>query len=90
MAFALSVRRVLLLVAAGLFSLSFLSAPSYAAQDEIEEVIVTGSFIRGTPEDAALPVDVLSRSDLEDVGNPSITEMIRNMNVSSGALAETN
>ena len=37
----------------------------------IEEVIVTGSYIRGTPEDAALPVDVISRSDLEDVGDPS-------------------
>ncbi|MEM1436701.1 MAG: TonB-dependent receptor plug domain-containing protein, partial [Pseudomonadota bacterium] len=72
-----------------LFSTLF-SPGSFAAGEEIEQVIVTGSFIRGTPEDAALPVDVLSRSDLEDVGNPSITEMIRNMNVSSGALAETN
>ena len=68
-----------------------ISTTSYA-QDEslIEEVVVTGSYIKGTPEDAELPVDVFSRSDLEDVGSPSINEFIRNLNVSSGALAETN
>ena len=57
---------------------------------EMEEVVVTGSFIKGSPEDAALPVDVLSRSDLEDVGNPTIIEMIRNLGVTSGNLGETN
>jgi outer membrane receptor for ferrienterochelin and colicin len=57
---------------------------------EIEEVIITGSFIKGTPEDAALPVDVLSRSDLEDVGSPSVIEMIRNLGVTSGNIGETN
>lgn len=29
------------------------------AEGAIEEVVVTGSYIRGTPEDAALPVDVI-------------------------------
>ena len=61
-----------------------------AEEGVIEEVIVTGSFIRGTPEDAALPVDVISRADLEDAGAPSINEMIRNLSVSSGTIAETN
>ncbi len=60
------------------------------AQEAIEEVVVTGSFIRGTPEDAALPVDVLSRADLEDVGDPSLIEMVRNLGVTSGNLGETN
>ncbi|MFT4712520.1 MAG: outer membrane receptor protein involved in Fe transport [Candidatus Azotimanducaceae bacterium] len=57
---------------------------------EMEEVVVTGSFIKGSAEDAALPVDVLTRTDLEDVGNPSIIEMIRNLGVTSGNLGETN
>ena len=34
---------------------------------EIEEIIVTGSYIKGSPEDAALPVDVITRADLQDV-----------------------
>lgn len=71
-----------------------LPATTVLAQDnnnmEIEEVIITGSFIKGTPEDAALPVDVLSRSDLEDVGSPSVIEMIRNLGVTSGNIGETN
>ena len=46
------------------------------AEEQIEEVVVTGSYIKGTPEDAALPVDVLSRADMEDVGDPSILSLI--------------
>ncbi len=84
-----SVRRALA-AGTGVLGMFAFSTPVLAAEDVIEEVIVTGSFIRGTPEDAALPVDVLDRSDLEDVGDPTINEMIRNLNVSSGALAETN
>ncbi|MBO6657969.1 MAG: TonB-dependent receptor [Pseudomonadales bacterium] len=60
------------------------------AEETIEEVVVTGSFIKGTPEDAALPVDVLSREDLKDVGDPSLIEMVRNLGVTSGNLGETN
>ena len=61
-----------------------------AAEVTLEEVVVTGSFIKGTPEDSALPVDVLTREDLEDVGNPTILEMVRNLGVASGNLGETN
>lgn len=82
------IRQLLLIAAVGALCLPFTTQVS--AEEVMEEVIVTGSYIRGTPEDAALPVDVLSRSDLEDVGDPSINELVRNLNVSSGALAETN
>ena len=82
--------RACLLLWASAFSFSFWSSAAFAEEEAMEEVIVTGSFIRGTPEDAALPVDVVNRADLEDQGAPSINEMIRNLNVSSGALAETN
>ena len=34
----------------------------------VEEVVVTGSFIAGTPEDAALPVDVIGSKELEARG----------------------
>ena len=69
----------------------WLASSAFAEQSEvIEEVVVTGSYIKGTPEDAALPVDVLTRADFEDQGDPSINEFVRNLNVSSGSLAETN
>ena len=53
-------------------------------------VTVTGSFIAGTPEDAALPVDVLTAGDLKLEGQPSITELIRNLGPSSGVDGQTN
>ncbi|MFZ4604227.1 MAG: TonB-dependent receptor plug domain-containing protein, partial [Caulobacterales bacterium] len=54
------------------------------------EIIVTGSYIRGTPEDAALPVDVLTAADLEKVGSPTIKDLIKSLGVSSGTDGETN
>ena len=46
------------------------------AETEVETVVVTGSFIRGTPEDAALPVDVINQEDLEKQGSPTTLELI--------------
>ena len=57
---------------------------------DVDEVIVTGSLIRGTPEDAALPVDVISQEDLEKQGSPSTVELIKALSVSSGVLGDTN
>ncbi|MBX3485586.1 TonB-dependent receptor [Phenylobacterium sp.] len=65
-------------------------AAGQASSTEIGEVVVTGSFIRGTPEDAALPVDVISQEDLEKQGAPSTLELIKGMSVSSGVLGDTN
>jgi iron complex outermembrane receptor protein len=64
-------------------------APAPGPQAD-EEIVVTGSYIRGTPEDAALPVDVTSLDDLKEVGAPSVAELIRNLAYTSGNLAETN
>jgi len=62
-----------------------------AAQDNtLQEVVVTGSFIRGTPEDAALPVDVISADELKKRGSPSTLEMVKALTVSNGVLGETN
>jgi len=60
------------------------------AVGNVEEIVVTGSYIKGSPEDAALPVDVITRTDLEDVGQPSMIEFIRSLGISSGNLGETN
>ncbi|MEM1036846.1 MAG: TonB-dependent receptor [Pseudomonadota bacterium] len=81
----------------GCVSLAALMVSPAVAQDGAEEaearqdvITVTGSFIAGTPEDAALPVDVLTAQDLKLEGNPSITELIRNLGVSSGVDGQTN
>jgi iron complex outermembrane receptor protein len=60
------------------------------AEGAIEEVVVTGSYIRGTPEDAALPVDVISAEDLEQRGAPTALDLIRAMPYVTGIMGETN
>jgi len=76
---------------------STLLAPAIAVAQEsaspgraMEEVVVTGSYIRGSAENAALPVDVITSEEMEDVGNPSMIEFIRSLGISSGNLGETN
>ncbi len=63
---------------------------AFAQERGVEEVVVTGSYIRGTPEDAELPVDVINREDMEDIGSPSVIDLVRNLGVTSGNLGETN
>ncbi len=52
-------------------------------------VTVTGSWIPGSPEDAAQPLSVLSREDLEAEGSPSMLGVIRNLSFSLGADLES-
>jgi iron complex outermembrane receptor protein len=64
-----------------------------AAQDEptaVEEVVITGSLLAGTPEDAALPVDVIGAEELAKQGSPSTVELLKGLSVSNGVLGDTN
>lgn len=55
-----------------------------------DEIVVTGSLIRGTPETAALPVDVITEADLQNQGSPSTLELLKALPSSSGVLGDTN
>ncbi len=70
--------------------ISVASGTALAQQALLEEVIVTGSLIRGTPEDAALPVEVLTSEELTKLGSPSAVELIKALPVSSGVIGDTN
>jgi iron complex outermembrane receptor protein len=65
-------------------------AAQTSAPASVSEVVVTGSFIRGTPEDAALPVDVIGADELQKQGSPSPIELIKSLTVSNGVLGDTN
>ena len=67
-------------------------AGAAAAQpaSEVQEVVVTGSFIRGTPEDAALPVDVIGAEELQKRGSPSTLDLIKTLPVSGPVLGDSN
>ncbi|HRD44974.1 MAG TPA: TonB-dependent receptor [Caulobacter sp.] len=57
---------------------------------EVEAIVVTGSLIAGTPEDAALPVDVIGVEELAKQGSPTTVELLKGLSVSNGVLGDTN
>ncbi|MGE0828649.1 MAG: TonB-dependent receptor [Hyphomonadaceae bacterium] len=75
-------------IAYAAFTAALCVGSAYA--QETDEIVVTGSHIRGTPEDAALPVDVFGREDLAAAGNPTLLEFTRNLPASQGINSESN
>ena len=58
-----------------------------SAQDEpVEEIVVTGSYFRGSPLDAPSPVQVIDRSSIEAQGAAVIWDVIKNLEVNSGSI----
>jgi len=53
-----------------------------------DRVVVTGSFIQGTPEDAALPVEVFSAEELEEQGAPSALEFAKSLTIAGPTTGE--
>lgn len=64
-------------------------AQSGAAQADEAPIIVTGTLIRGSAEDGAAPVDVLTADDLARRGAPSLAELVRQLPVSAGVLGDS-
>jgi iron complex outermembrane receptor protein len=69
-----------------------LSAPANAQEDtaEVAEVIVTGSFIAGSPEDAAMPINVIGADEMQKQGSPSTVDLLKAIPAVSGVLGEAN
>lgn len=55
------------------------AAQPEAADDEVEEIIVVGTQIKGAQVDEILPVTVLDESDIELIGADSSDELFRNL-----------
>src|SRR3982751_4823830 len=58
--------------------------------DSGKDIVITGSIIKGTPEDAALPVDVIGAAELQRQGNPSALDLIKALPTSSASLGDSN
>ncbi|MCW8193763.1 TonB-dependent receptor [Proteobacteria bacterium 005FR1] len=52
----------------------------------IEEILVTGSYIKGSPTDAPSPVQSIDRSSIEQSGAALITDVIKDLEVNSGSI----
>ncbi|SVB60969.1 uncharacterized protein METZ01_LOCUS213823, partial [marine metagenome] len=57
----------------------FLTPFSVFAADEVEEVVVTGSQIKGAKITGALPVSIISSADIEAIGVDSGDDLLENI-----------
>jgi outer membrane receptor protein involved in Fe transport len=62
--------------------------PPASTDSDSARVVVTGSFIQGTPEDAALPVEVYTQEELEDQGAPTALEFAKSLTIAGPTTGE--
>src|ERR1700722_11903998 len=68
---------------------SVIDTPPHAADDSIQEVIVTGSYIK-RPADRPQPLTVLSSEDLSDLQRNSVAESLKDLPQNVGSMAVVN
>lgn len=54
------------------------------------DIVVTGTLIRGTPENLAVPVDVISSEELAKQGAPTAVDLLKNLTVANGTVGDAN
>lgn len=80
-------------------ALATLAVPAYAqsaptteapADPAVKEIVVTGSLIRGSSEEAPAPVDVINSEELARQGSPSVIDLLKNLPTSNGVIGDAN
>lgn len=61
------------------------NASQNTAPGDIEEVVVTGSYIRGSALDAPSPVTTVDRTSIEAQGAAQVWDVIKNLEINSGS-----
>lgn len=90
--------RQLSLVSGIAIAIGSLSAPAYAqdstaATEEepvAKDIVVTGSLIRGSSEQAPVPIDVIGADELARQGSPSAVDLLKNLPTSNGIIGDAN
>ena len=55
------------------------------ADTNIEEVLVTGSYLKSSAKDGASPIVIVDRENIDQMGAMTISDITRNMTANSGA-----
>lgn len=77
-------------------AIAAVSIPAHAqntSDDEAadaKEIVVTGSLIRGSREDAPAPIDVIGADELSKQGSPSAIDLLKNLPNSNGIIGDAN
>ncbi|HET9159944.1 MAG TPA: TonB-dependent receptor plug domain-containing protein, partial [Caulobacteraceae bacterium] len=57
---------------------------------EVEQVVVTGTFLRGTPQTAVVPVEGTNLEELRDRGSPSNMDFVKGLSEIGSVAGEAN
>lgn len=55
-----------------------------------QQIVVTGTYIGGSAEDSAVPVDVITSEELVRQGSPTIVELMKSLPSSAGVVGDSN
>ena len=69
--------------------LSFSAAVFSDDEEEADEVVVTGSYIKTNREEIDIPVDVFDRGEYGAAGAPNMREVLRNMPAITGTINQS-
>lgn len=65
------------------------STPAVIAEEQIEEVVVTGSYLKRSAEDSPSPLSVVSSADMDDLGAQSIADVIQTLPWQTGSVSRS-
>ena len=68
--------------------LGVIALPLFAitlVEQEVEEVVVTGSYIKSSPTDGASPVEIIGRDEIDNLNATTIADITANIAVNSGS-----
>lgn len=88
--FSRSLRRGSALVAGVGACIGLAATPTFAQEGVIEEIIVTGSYIRRSTADSPSPLTVIDRAQIEQTGAIEIADIVNRMTFNSGSTNQTN
>ena len=57
---------------------------------EVEQVVVTGTFLRGTPATAVVPVEGINLEEMRDRGSPSALDFVKGLSEVGSIVGEAN
>ncbi|MCR5876222.1 TonB-dependent receptor plug domain-containing protein [Phenylobacterium sp. J426] len=80
----------LALLAAGAANAQDAGRSAAGPANTVDEVVVTGTFIAGTSEDAAIPVEALTLEELRQTGSPSNLDLVKSLSEVGSVAGEAN
>ena len=67
-----------------IFSFSFMHVNAQESES-VEEVVVTGSYIKGSATDGASPVEIISRETIDALGASTVADITANLAINNGS-----